>query len=335
MAGMGDLATILLVGGVGLYALYAYNQGALGTTTGGDLGGTTTFTPGETYTDPTTSDPIPATNATCQQQGGIWQGECCSCPGNNCHNKCGQTDITQRDVCVHERGLWEPNTIWAGRKGCCRCPNIACSDKCGSAEGPSGGVPGTINNDEKLAGVCESEGDDNLWNTAKKCCSCPNRQCQNKCKTTARVPLKDSDSTTGAKQPAKRQNTERPKSTGGGVGGPGKVVPNTPKKSVSTCSSKCAALKNSPSSYKACCAANYATAYLGSAFNRRGPSYTMRDDFRHLPNVENPVPTDFLYEATYRPFYLGNAPHPQRTALRERFDLNANAKSNFTMRFSG
>lgn len=350
---MGDIAMILVIGGVGLYALYAYNQGALGT---GTTTGTTEFTPGVSYEDPTTGEGIPATNATCQQQGGIWQGICCSCPNNNCDNKCGKTDITGRDVCVHEGGLWEPLGIGEdNERGCCRCPNLDCSDKCGADREPAHAAK-PLTTAQRLEGVCKSEGAGNAWNFGRNCCSCPNKICQHKCPAPTRTPLRDSPRTSGAKEPEREEDRQtdedRPRSTGGGVGGPGRVVPNTPKKSVSgpakpalkcpngkvyTNCPKCKSLCNSPGSFDACCKANssYARSYLAGSSNRLGPGYTHRDDFRHLTHVEFPAPIDFLEEATLRPYYLGNNPHPQRTALRKRFDLNANAKSNFSMRFSG
>ena len=341
---MGDIAMILVIGGVGLYALYAYNQGALGT---GTTTGTTEFTPGVSYEDPTTGEGIPATNATCQQQGGIWQGICCSCPNNNCDNKCGKTDITGRDVCVHEGGLWEPLGIGEdNERGCCRCPNLDCSDKCGADREPAHAAK-PLTTAQRLEGVCKSEGAGNAWNFGRNCCSCPNKICQHKCPGPPK-PL------TPQEQDDKRMDDARKKlvkegSTGDRdpkTGVPKPITPAAkPKMSANEglCKSegsgnkwtgKCCSCPNRQCKNK-CTAANYARSYLGSAFNRRGPSYSYRDDFRHLTHVEFPAPIDFLEEATYRPYYLGNNPHQQRTALRRRFDLNANAKSNFSMRFSG
>lgn len=349
---MGDIAMILVIGGVGLYALYAYNQGALGTTTG-----TTEFIPGESYVDPTTGTGIPATNATCQQEGGIWQGYCCSCPNNNCHTKCGVTDVTQRDVCVHEGGLWEPNGIGEDNdKGCCRCPNLDCSDKCGANQNDSGcggDDPGcSITTAQRLEGICKSEGVGNAWNFQRNCCSCPNKTCQHKC------PGPPAPKDPGGSAEERKRMTEGQKklvregSTGDRKpdGTPKPITPAKPKPAAACpanskcangkCFQKCPSCKsqcNSPGTFDACCKAqsNYARSYLAGSSNRLGPSYTHRDDFRHLTHVEFPAPIDFLEEATFRPYYLGNDPHPLRKALIDRFDLNANANSNFSMRFSG
>jgi hypothetical protein len=334
---------MLVIGGVGLYALYAYNQGALGTTT---TPTTTTYTdpgyvdPGVTYTDPGSSETTTGVQGLgplatqCEDQGGVWQGDCCSCPNDpDCNNKCGKTKATKKDACEHEGGTW--NAV----VNCCSCPNMLCGpNKCrgptGPAQDPSGcsNKPGDdqdcdISTSDALAGVCESEGDDNLWNISRKCCSCPNRDCQNKCP----------GATTPTQAPAKK------KSTGGGGGGsklPTKS-PMTAKPPVRKPAPKPGPITAAkPSKVKQCagltgatrtaCLNSYAHAYLGSAFNRRGPSYTMRDDFRHLPNVENPSPVDFLYEAERKPYYLGAYPHPDRASLIKRFQSNFS-----TMRFSG
>lgn len=333
VGGLGDVAMILVIGGVGLYALYAYNQGALGT---GTTTGTTEFIPGESYVDPTTGTGIPATNATCQQQGGIWQGICCSCPNNDCDNKCGKTDVTGRDVCVHEGGLWEPLGIGEdNERGCCRCPNLDCSDKCGAARDPSGGKKSSISPKE---GLCMSEG--GTWDG--RYCVCPNRKCQNKKPSPLTPQEQDDKRLDDARKKLVKEGSTGDRDPKTGV--PKPITPAAkPKMSPNEglCRSeggkwngKCCTCPNQICKNK-CTGANYAHSYLAGSSNRLGPGYTHRDDFRHPTNVEFPAPTDFLYEATYRPFYLGNAPHQQRTALRKRFDLNANAKSNFSMRFSG
>lgn len=72
-----------------------------------------------------------------------------------------------------------------------------------------------------------------------------------------------SPTTPGAIQPKtanKPTPATRAQSSGGGVGGPGYVPLGAPKSNtiLGLCSSKCAALKNSPATYNACCKANRA-----------------------------------------------------------------------------
>lgn len=328
MAGMTDILMIGLVLVGGYYALQYMQQGGFGQTTAPI-----------TYTTPTAPAVLPTLETQCTTEGGKWQGNCCSCPNANCTNPCRGDVHTYEEACETEDGLWQPNQ----RPPCCSCPNKECSYKCGSLElDPSGGIKGTLSKSATAAGLCQSEGPwfastksyGNKW--TGNCCSCPNRLCRNKCKSAApRVPLKESTTTPGAKTPAKRTGTpaSRSQSTGGGVGGPGVVKKPAAKPGLT------AKQKNLPNKLNQCagltgqsylsCVNSYAHAYLAGSYNRRGPSYTGRDDFRHITNVEFPTPIDFQYEASAHPYYLGPR-SPERAALLKRFN------SNFaTMRFSG
>lgn len=78
----------------------------------------------------------------------------------------------------------------------------------------------------------------------------------------------------------------------------------------------------------ACLKSRYASAYLGSAFNRRGPSYNYRDDFPDPEHMEFPD-RDWYGEASKHPYYLGDV-SLERDMLLKRFNSNFGS-----MRFSG
>lgn len=368
MGGMGDIAMILVVGGIAVYGLYAYNQGAFGTpgttTTTGITTDTGMSTPDTTYPEDSAGNELSDVAIQCQNQGGRWQGTCCSCPNALCYNPCRGVQATNAETCSYEGGRWLPDV----KK--CYCPNLRCSNKFGGNENPSGGVKGGISQFEKDSKLCQSEGGG--WFGTKNCCSCPNQLCKNKCPPVTRTPLRQSQSkkTPDAREPANEEDRgtdeSRPKSSGGGVGGPSDSkkyvapkpkIPATPapvcksgtkydwrtKKCVGVASSttctngksfakcpKCKSLCNSPTSFTACCktASNYASAYLAGSSNRRGPSYGYRDDFRHYTGVEFPTPVDFEYEAKYHPNWLGTQ-SPERSDLLKRFNAYR------AMRFSG
>ena len=303
------MTDIIMVGLVGIMGYYVLASGVL-------TGQTQTTTPAPTtYTTPAPVAPtaLPSLQTQCDTEGGKWQGSCCSCPNANCTEKCGSDENKEFDVvdaCESEDGLWQTNR----NPQCCSCPNKDCSFKCGKIKKtPSGGEVGTISEDEKARGLCISEtGDADNWNPKAKCCTCSGT-CRNKCRT----------STVSSK--------------GSGKASPG-VTPKKPapkgavtlkKPAPKPCAAKCAPLKNSPATYKSCCASNYARSYLAGSSNRRGPSYTGRDDYRHYTGVEFPSPVDFEYESVARPNWLGPV-SPERHSLIRRF------QSNFgTMRFSG
>ena len=294
---MTDIIMIALVGVMGYYVL-----------TSGVLTGQTPAAP-VTYTTPVApaAAPVPTLQTQCTTEGGVWQGNCCSCPNKDCTNKCGMVDATNEDACNTEDGVWQPNND----PPCCSCPNKECSRKCGSIdEDPSGGVKGTISQDAKLAGVCKSEANpgQNVWSTSRKCCQCPNRKCQHKCP--------------GAAAPAK-------KSSGGGGQNAKEFDEDAPAaKKQNAKINQCRNLTGA--SHKACMA-SYARSYLAGSSSRFGPGYTGRDNFQDKLILRRtvPSPVDFQYEARAHPYYLGPR-SPERSALLRRFNSNFS-----TMRFSG
>ena len=270
---------ILVVGGIAVYGLYAYNQGAFGTpgttTTTGTTTDTGVSTPDTTFPEDSAGNELSDVAIQCQNQGGRWQGTCCSCPNALCYNPCRGDQATNAETCSYEGGRWLPNE----KK--CYCPNLRCSNKFGGNENPSGGVRGNVSQFEKDSKLCQSEGGG--WFGTKNCCSCPNHICKNKCPAPrAPVKLKQSISpkTPDAKTPADRGGSResRGQTTGGGVGGPTKPNPklgtkpatgfDKPDPKAGLCQSeggkwtgKCCSCPNRFCKNK-CVAAKYASAYL-------------------------------------------------------------------------
>jgi len=304
MSGMTD---IMMIGLVAIAGWYILQSGALNNLLQPTQAAPA---PAPVYTTPAPAT-VPTLETQCTQESGVWQGNCCSCPNKTCTNKCGvgQVAHTNEEACETEDGVWQYNRY----PQCCSCPNKECSYKCGSIKKtPSGGVPGTISESTKAAGLCKSEGSNNVWNAKAKCCTCANRCCKNKCGGPCKTATK-------APAPAKKSS--------GGQNAKELDVKNNP--ALQKQNAKINQCRNlTGASYKACLA-SYAHAYMAGSSNRRGPSYTGRDDFKHLTHVEFPTPIDFQYEASAHPYYLGPR-NPERASLLKRFN------SNFAnVRFSG
>ena len=276
MGRMADVAMVLVVGGIGLYALYAYNNGQL---------------------DQFFSGPDD-TNGGTGGGGGEDMGALCS-------------DTNTRGCCTDNAG----NTCWKGTTakgvkvgGCQREPSA--EDSCDDARNDfvdqfgqdedeirdtkrglkqAGGAPGVTK-----AGLCKEQ--KGSWQG--KCCSCPNVTCKNKC---------------GAKKP--KPNTGTQKAGGApGVTKSGLCAQQKGRWQGTCCSCPNVTCKNK------CGASNYASAYLGSAFNRRGPSYNYRDDFVDRRHMEFPD-LDWYSQASKSPYYIG-IESQERAALLKRFQSN-------------
>ena len=119
------MTDMIMIGLVAIVGYYVLQSGVLN-----NLGGGTTTAPAPTYNY---TAPAPATVPTletqCTTEGGVWQGNCCSCPNATCTNKCGggQVKHTYAEACETEDGVWQPNR----NPPCCSCPNLECSRKCG------------------------------------------------------------------------------------------------------------------------------------------------------------------------------------------------------------
>ena len=205
-------------------------------------------------------------------------------------------------------------------------PNRPCENECGKSGHPDkchrceaacdqAGVYGppypwttglpkrTTNTIKNAAGICESEG--GTWKTigSRGCCQCPNRFCRNKCKSS------------GGSGSKKKPSGKRPTPSS----------PASKPRSVPPGSGKVSGQRKAPPAKRSF------AAYLGSAFNRWGPSYNYRDNFAD-PLISKrvvPSPVDFRYESVSRPYYLGPR-SPERASLIRRFQSNFS-----TLRFSG
>lgn len=363
---------LLLVGGY-----YLLSSGALGT-----LGGGTTTTTAPTYTTPGSTTVTTPFSVPFEQVAELFENEntrvqacanwrtsdenadrpCeneCGTNGNgykcnNCMAACDQAGQYELKYVTGEYGvpdtdrcatLWKNSCVdFCGVNGnATQCAN--CEKDCGT--GAAHRFPGQRT--QTLRGLCNSQGGE--WDLDENCCDCHGNtisqvNCCSGTGSTTRTPLKASKTTPGAKTPARTgsQGTQksRSESSGGGVGGPSRVVPGTPKKSVSApkpapantkCPNgksfancpKCKSQCNSPGTFDACCkaASSYARSYLAGSSNRFGPGYTGRDNFvdELIASRVIPSPVDFPYESAKKPYYLGPI-SPERAALNRRFFAN-------------
>ena len=149
---MGDIGTILIVGGIGLYAWYYFNQQQAGATPTStptptdteiptdpgittdtepvpeDPGITSETTPGEPTSTPEYIEPDPGPGI-----GGLTRrfttprpvsrGQKSIPPGS----LASKTSTPERDTCIQEGGVWKKLA------NCCQCPNQICEHKCPGA----------------------------------------------------------------------------------------------------------------------------------------------------------------------------------------------------------